>query len=44
MAGTWLITEIRALGYVTPIDFMVNDAGALAVERVLGRIDHGVYS
>lgn len=42
--GRWLVTEIRALGYVAPLTLMVNDAGVLAVDQILGRIDHGVYS
>jgi putative toxin-antitoxin system antitoxin component (TIGR02293 family) len=43
-AGRWLVTEIRALGYVAPLTLMVNDAGVRAVEQILGRIDHGVFS
>jgi putative toxin-antitoxin system antitoxin component (TIGR02293 family) len=42
--GRWLVTEIRALGYVAPLSLMVNDAGVLAVDQILGRIDHGVFS
>lgn len=42
--GRWLVTDIRALGYVAPLTLMVNDAGVRAVEHILGRIDHGVFS
>jgi putative toxin-antitoxin system antitoxin component (TIGR02293 family) len=40
----WLRRENRALGGVRPLQALDSDAGALAVERVLGRIEHGVYS
>ncbi|HET8649205.1 MAG TPA: antitoxin Xre/MbcA/ParS toxin-binding domain-containing protein [Gemmatimonadales bacterium] len=40
----WLRRENRALGGARPLDLLDSDAGALAVERVLGRIEHGVYS
>jgi uncharacterized protein (DUF2384 family) len=32
------------LGGVRPLQALDSDAGALAVERVLGRIEHGLYS
>lgn len=34
----------RALGGHVPLTLLDSDAGALAVERVLGRIEHGVHS
>jgi len=34
----------RALGGRVPLHLLDSDAGAQAVERVLGRIEHGVYS
>lgn len=40
----WLRRDNRALGGARPLDLLDSDAGALAVERVLGRIEHGVYS
>jgi putative toxin-antitoxin system antitoxin component (TIGR02293 family) len=43
-AHRWLSTPNRALGGRRPLTLLDNDAGALAVERVLGRIEHGVYS
>jgi putative toxin-antitoxin system antitoxin component (TIGR02293 family) len=39
----WLKTENRALG-ATPISLLDTEAGMEMVERVLGRIEHGVYS
>jgi putative toxin-antitoxin system antitoxin component (TIGR02293 family) len=36
----WLRRENRALGGIRPLDALDSDA----VERVLGRIEHGVYS
>lgn len=43
-AGPWLVAPNRALGGETPLSLLDSDAGTLAVERVLGRIEHGVYS
>jgi putative toxin-antitoxin system antitoxin component (TIGR02293 family) len=43
-ARSWLATGNRALGGRTPISLLGSDAGTLAVERVLGRIEHGIYS
>ena len=40
----WLRRDNRALGGARPLGLLDSDAGALAVERVLGRIEHGVYS
>jgi putative toxin-antitoxin system antitoxin component (TIGR02293 family) len=40
----WLIRPNRALGGEQPLKLLDSDAGAVAVERVLGRIEHGVYS
>lgn len=40
----WLRRGNRALGGVRPLDALDSDAGSLAVERVLGRIEHGVFS
>jgi putative toxin-antitoxin system antitoxin component (TIGR02293 family) len=40
----WLATPNRALGGRTPISLLGSDAGTLAVERVLGRIEHGIVS
>lgn len=43
-AATWLRTANRALRGMTPIALLETDLGARMVERVLGRIEHGVYS
>ncbi len=43
-AHHWLSKPNRALGGERPLSLLDSDAGALAVERVLGRIEHGVYS
>ena len=43
-ARRWLGRENRALGGQRPIALLDSDAGAVAVERVLGRIEHGVFS
>ena len=40
----WLARPNRALGGERPIDLLDSDAGSLAVERALGRIEHGVFS
>lgn len=43
-AHRWLGRENRALGGERPIAMLDSDAGAIAVERVLGRIEHGIVS
>ena len=43
-AGRWLSKPNRALGGVRPLTLLDSDLGALAVERILGRIEHGIYS
>jgi putative toxin-antitoxin system antitoxin component (TIGR02293 family) len=43
-ARRWLSRPNRAVGGHAPLTLLDSDAGALAVERVLGRIEHGVYS
>lgn len=43
-ARHWLATPNRALGGDIPLHLLDSDAGALAVDRVLGRIEYGVYS
>ena len=40
----WLAQSNRALGGERPIDLLDSDTGTVAVERVLGRIEHGVFS
>ena len=43
-ASRWMRKENRAMGGKRPIDLLESDAGTRLVERILGRIEHGVYS
>lgn len=43
-ATRWMRKENRALAGRRPIDLLESDAGARMVERILGRIEHGVFS
>lgn len=43
-AHHWLRRANPTLGGKRPLDLLISDAGARAVETVLGRIEHGVYS
>lgn len=43
-AHAWLASPSRALGGQRPIALLDSDTGALAVERELGRIEHGIFS
>lgn len=43
-ATEWLTDINRALGGVAPIDFARTEVGAVEVEHLIGRIEHGVYS
>lgn len=43
-AHRWLHKDNRALGGKRPIDLLASDAGTRAVEKVLGRIEHGIVS
>lgn len=38
----WMVKPNRALEGALPLRLLGSDAGALAVEQVLGRIEHGV--
>ena len=40
----WMGTPNRALGGKRPIERLESDVGSRMVERILGRIEHGVYS
>jgi putative toxin-antitoxin system antitoxin component (TIGR02293 family) len=40
----WLHTANRALGGRAPLTLLDTDLGAIQVEQVLGRIEHGVFS
>lgn len=43
-AATWLKKPNRALGNTTPLSQMDTDVGVRQVERVLMRIEHGIFS
>jgi putative toxin-antitoxin system antitoxin component (TIGR02293 family) len=43
-ASNWLRTANRALRGEIPMSMLETDYGARMVERILGRIEHGVYS
>lgn len=43
-AHRWLRKENRALAGKRPLDLLDSDAGTRMVERILGRIEHGIYS
>ena len=43
-ASAWLQKPNRALGNASPLSQMDTDVGVRQVERLLGRIEHGVFS
>jgi putative toxin-antitoxin system antitoxin component (TIGR02293 family) len=43
-AERWVREPNRALEGRRPLDLLSSDVGARAVEKVLGRIEHGIYS
>ena len=43
-ARLWLKTPQRGLGGAVPLDYAQTETGAREVEKLLGRIDYGVYS
>jgi putative toxin-antitoxin system antitoxin component (TIGR02293 family) len=43
-AARWLRRPNRALAGRRPLDLLESDIGARMVERVLARIEHGIYS
>jgi putative toxin-antitoxin system antitoxin component (TIGR02293 family) len=43
-ARHWLFFPNRALGGKTPFEFAATEPGAREAERLLGRIEHGVFS
>jgi putative toxin-antitoxin system antitoxin component (TIGR02293 family) len=43
-ARAWLKHPQRGLGGAIPLDYAETEIGAREVERLLGRIDYGVYS
>jgi putative toxin-antitoxin system antitoxin component (TIGR02293 family) len=43
-ARAWLQADCRALGDHTPLDLLATEVGAAELERLLGRLEHGVFS
>ena len=43
-AAHWVRTANRALSGHRPLDLLASDVGARMVERVLGRVEHGVFA
>lgn len=43
-ALSWMSRPNRALEGKRPLVLLESDAGTLAVERILGRIEHGIFS
>lgn len=43
-AHRWMRKPNRALNGRTPLELLSSEAGARAVEKVLGRIEHGIFS
>jgi putative toxin-antitoxin system antitoxin component (TIGR02293 family) len=43
-AARWFSSRPKALGGKTPLEFMATEPGARYVEKLLGRIEHGVFS
>jgi putative toxin-antitoxin system antitoxin component (TIGR02293 family) len=43
-ARDWLTAPARALDGETPLAFAETEAGALEVERLIGRLEHAVYT
>jgi len=43
-AVDWLRSAQKALGDAVPLELAATDVGALAVETLLGRMEHGVYT
>lgn len=43
-AHEWLMTGNRKLGGASPIELLQTEAGAIEVENLLGRIEHGIFA
>ena len=43
-ATEWLTAAQPALGGTVPLDLAKSEVGALEVERLIGRLEHGVFS
>ena len=43
-ATEWLTTAQPGLGGIVPLDLAKSEVGVLEVERLIGRLEHGVFS
>jgi putative toxin-antitoxin system antitoxin component (TIGR02293 family) len=43
-ARNWLQSPNRGLGHISPLALATSEIGARAVEDLIGRLEHGVYS
>lgn len=43
-AREWLMHPLRELGGRTPLQMVATEPGAREVERVLGRLEHGIFA
>jgi len=43
-AREWLTSSVRALGGRTPLEFASTDVGAIEVDHLIGRLEHGIPS
>lgn len=43
-AGTWLTSPSRAFGNVTPLEMARTETGTREVEKLIGRLEHGVFT
>jgi putative toxin-antitoxin system antitoxin component (TIGR02293 family) len=43
-ARAWLQADCPAIGDHSPLDLLATEIGAVEVERLLGRLEHGVFS
>ncbi|AGJ85671.1 type II RES/Xre toxin-antitoxin system antitoxin [Raoultella ornithinolytica] len=43
-AYDWLLSPVRGLGNVAPIDLIATESGALEVTDLIGRLEHGVFA
>lgn len=43
-AVRWFTTPRRALGYVAPLEAAATEVGSRAVENLIGRLEHGVFT
>lgn len=43
-ARTWMWSPLRALGNISPLDACRSELGASEVDKIIGRLEHGVFS